>query len=233
MLAALPPEFREVLILREMEDMSYRDNAAVTDVPIGTVMSRLARAHNDPGKMGIGKRMSCPERPRTQCLPDGELDETNARGAELHIESCDACRLSRMETEALGHYIRHGAARYSAPGERRRSFWFGAAGGATFTALAAGLALFVMLPPSPASLTGAVTDAHVRALMSGHTIEVLSSNHHTVKPWFAGRVPISPPVADFAREGFALAGGRTDVVAGSQALAPLYPQPPKIHVRSP
>lgn len=44
MLAVLPTEFREVLILREMEDMSYRDIAAVTSVPMGTVMSRLARA---------------------------------------------------------------------------------------------------------------------------------------------------------------------------------------------
>ncbi len=43
-IAELPDEYREVLILREMEDMSYRDIAAVTGVPIGTVMSRLARA---------------------------------------------------------------------------------------------------------------------------------------------------------------------------------------------
>jgi len=44
LIADLPEEFREVLILREMEDMSYREIAEVTGVPIGTVMSRLARA---------------------------------------------------------------------------------------------------------------------------------------------------------------------------------------------
>lgn len=44
MVAGLPVEFREVLVLREFEDMSYRDIAAVIGTPIGTVMSRLARA---------------------------------------------------------------------------------------------------------------------------------------------------------------------------------------------
>jgi anti-sigma factor RsiW len=67
-----------------------------------------------------------------------------------------------------------------------------------------------------------LVDAHTRALMSGHVIEVASSNHHTVKPWFAGRVPVSPPVADFAADGFALAGGRIDKVAGSAAAVVVY-----------
>ena len=58
--------------------------------------------------------------------------------------------------------------------------------------------------------------------MSGHTIEVVSSNHHTVKPWFAGRVPLSPPVADFAKEGFTLAGGRADDVAGARTAVVVY-----------
>src|SRR5581483_4818673 len=53
-------------------------------------------------------------------------------------------------------------------------------------------------------------------------IEVASSNHHTVKPWFAGRVAISPPVADFAEEGFALAGGRTDTIARTRAAVVVY-----------
>jgi anti-sigma factor RsiW len=188
--------------------------------------------------------MTCPEQLRTQCLLDGELDAKDAREAEHHIESCEECRQWRTETDALGHYIRHDATRYSAPGNlaarigatldaedhrpaydrsiRRRSFWFGAAGGAGISALAACLALFMMLPPSGGTLTEAVTDAHIRALMSGHVIEVASSNHHTVKPWFAGRVPVSPPVTDFARDGFALVGGRTDTIAGSQAAVVVY-----------
>jgi anti-sigma factor RsiW len=194
--------------------------------------------------MGIGERMTCPEQLRTQSLLDGELGEKDARAAKHHIERCDECREWRTETDALGHYIRHDATRHTAPRAlasrigaaldaedrrlvhdrtiRRRSFWFGAAGGAGFSALAASLILSMMLPPSAGTLTEAATDAHIRALMSGHVIEIVSSNHHTVKPWFAGRAPLSPPVADFAADGFALAGGRTDMIAGSQAAVIVY-----------
>jgi anti-sigma factor RsiW len=192
--------------------------------------------------MGIGERMTCPEHMRTQSLLDGELDEKDAREAEQHVQSCEACRQWRADADALGHYIRHDASRHSAPRQlaaridaaldaedhrlthdgRRRSFWFGAAGGAGFSALAAGLVFALLLPPSADSLTEAVADAHIRAMMSGHAIEVVSTNHHTVKPWFVGRVPLSPPVTDFAADGFALAGGRTDMIAGSQTAVVVY-----------
>jgi anti-sigma factor RsiW len=188
--------------------------------------------------------MTCPELLRTQSLLDGQLDQQDARAAEHHLESCAECRQWQTEADALGHYIRHDATRHSAPrllaarigaaldaedrrlvqdGRiRKRSFWFGAVGGAGFSALAAGIVLTVLLPPSIGSLSEAVTDAHIHALMSGHVIEVASSNHHTVKPWFAGRAPLSPPVADFTRDGFVLAGGRTDTIAGSRAAVVVY-----------
>ncbi len=58
--------------------------------------------------------------------------------------------------------------------------------------------------------------------MQGRTIEVVSSDHHTVKPWFAGRAPLSPPVADFAAEGFPLAGGRLDRIGAARAAVVVY-----------
>jgi anti-sigma factor RsiW len=194
--------------------------------------------------MGRGEFMTCPEHLRTQSLLDGQLGEKDAREAERHIETCAECRQTRAEIEALGHYIRHDSTHYSAPrllaarigaaldaedrqpARRNRvhqhSFWFGAAGGAGISALAAVFAFFLILPPSAGTLTEAVTDAHVNALASGHIIEVVSSNHHTVKPWFAGRVPVSPPVTDFARDGFTLAGGRVAMIAGSRAAVVVY-----------
>ncbi len=93
-IALLPDEYREVLILREMEDMSYRDIAEITGVPIGTVMSRLARARAMLKEkwMAEGSRMNCPETLRTQAYLDGEMDGARATEAERHIEGCAECQ---------------------------------------------------------------------------------------------------------------------------------------------
>jgi anti-sigma factor RsiW len=104
----------------------------------------------------------------------------------------------------------------------RRGFWPGAFSGAGITALAAGLAIVALQPPSAASLADQIMEAHTRALMSGQAIAVASSDHHTVKPWFAGRIDISPPVQDFASEGFKLTGGRLDRVGRAPAAVVVY-----------
>ena len=101
-------------------------------------------------------------------------------------------------------------------------FWRGAFSGVGVSAMAAGLAVMVLSPPSPATLTDAVTTAHIRALTTGRAIAVASSDHHTVKPWFSGRIALSPPVADFADRGFKLTGGRLDRVAGAPAAVVVY-----------
>jgi anti-sigma factor RsiW len=189
-------------------------------------------------------RMSCDETLRTQALIDGELDDAAAIEAERHMFGCEDCKALGESDMRLSHAIRGDATHFDAPPglkskidatldtEARknarspqrstRSFWLGAASGGAAMALAASIALFLILPPSAATLEETVFDAHTTALMSGRTIEVVSSNHHTVKPWFAGRVPLSPPVADFASEGFALAGGRVGKVADAPAAVVVY-----------
>jgi anti-sigma factor RsiW len=94
--------------------------------------------------------------------------------------------------------------------------------GGGLTALAAALAVFVVLPPSAATLTASVVEAHGRALTSNQTIMVVSTDHHTVKPWLAAHVAISPPAADFTSDGFPLVGGRADEVAGTRAAVAVY-----------
>jgi anti-sigma factor RsiW len=101
-------------------------------------------------------------------------------------------------------------------------FLGGFLGGAGVSGLAAALLALAVLPPAPDALADRVVRAHTLALMSGRMIQVVSSDHHTVKPWFAGRIDISPPVHDFAAQGFKLTGGRIDSLAGQRAAVVVY-----------
>ena len=191
--------------------------------------------------------MSCAETLSTQAFIDGEITGPEAEAVERHIEGCADCQVFCADAAALSDAIRTHAPRYAAPASLRRrvaaildkeealaahpprsripgrpGFWRGAFSGAGVTALAAGFAVLAFLPPSASTLADQVTLAHTTALMRGREIEVVSTDHHTVKPWFAGRLPLSPPVADFAPQGYKLIGGRVDKVAGAPAAVVVY-----------
>jgi len=181
--------------------------------------------------------MSCDHLLKTQSYLDGQLSGAESDAAERHLQACVECQQFAAQTADLSDALRN-ATRHQAPEFLRarvqaalkreaaptkvRAFWWGAASGGGASALAAALALFLFLPPSAASLAEAVADAHARALTSGHTIMVASSNHHVVKPWLAAHAGISPPATDFAGQGFVLTGGRTDTIGGNQAAVSVY-----------
>lgn len=192
--------------------------------------------------------MTCERALEVQAYADGELDAVSALSVEQHIETCAECRAlhdgiveMRAALKRDARYYRPAAAfaqriqgdiaREERTTRRRATFgsrpfwppfWIGAFGGVAATALAASLALFVMLPSAQDQLANDVASAHVRSLIGDHLIDVASSNHHVVKPWFAGRADISPPVADYAAEGFTLVGGRLDYVDGRRAAVLVY-----------
>jgi anti-sigma factor RsiW len=194
--------------------------------------------------------MSCPETLRTHAFIDGEVDGAEAEAVERHIAGCAECQALCADAAMISDALRAEASRYAAPAslrlrvqaalaaadERRAparairlpraapGFWPGLFSGAGVTALAVGLAGLMLLPPSASTLADAVTSAHTDALMHGREIAVVSTDHHTVKPWFAGRIALSPPVADFAAEGYRLVGGRVDQAAGAPA-APGHDRP--------
>ena len=110
----------------------------------------------------------------------------------------------------------------SRPSRTGRPFWLGLLSGIGGSAVAAALALVMWLPAAPSPFLDELATAHVRSLMPEHLIDVVSSDRHTVKPWFAGHTDVSPTVVDFAAQGYVLVGGRADYLDHQRAAVVVY-----------
>ena len=160
-----------------------------------------------------------------------DLQEVRAKlRRELQFERAPATLQARI-SEALDRETRRPqGVPQGAPGglerargvRRSRPFWMGALGGFGGAAAAAMLALFILMPARPDPMLDELVNAHVRSLMPDHLIDVVSSERHTVKPWFAGHADVSPVVADFESQGYKLVGGRADYFDRQRAAVVVY-----------
>jgi anti-sigma factor RsiW len=195
--------------------------------------------------------VQCAESLRVQALFDGEVDAVAAADIERHVEHCEECRTLLQDLGMVRTALRRDLVYAQAPAalrdqvarmldqegvqtnhtppmERRvvrprhRSFWAGAFGGAGGTAIAAMLAFFLLTPRLSNPLPDELVNSHVRSLMPAHLIDVVSTDKHTVKPWFAGHADVSPTVADFEQQGYRLIGGRVDYLEHQRSAVVVY-----------
>src|SRR6266480_1260861 len=157
---------------------------------------------------------------------DGELDPANARALEQRIQSEPGLAAERDRVEALQRVLRSKFPLAPAPAHLRerieraaglrrlpaRPTWLALAASVALAVIVSSSSTFIALAPPGDATADAVVSDHIRALMAPQPADVASSDRHTVKPWFNGRIPESPRVVDLAGNDFPLIGGRIDVV---------------------
>jgi mycothiol system anti-sigma-R factor len=178
---------------------------------------------------------------------DHELDLVRSLEAEQHLRECPACLRRYEEQQTLRKVIADRSLYFEAPQglrgrvrtavrqasrvkpqpERRAwdlgRLWLRVLSPVAVAAVVLLAALpWLTRPSADNRLAQEVVSAHVRSLMAGHLTDVASTDQHTVKPWFNGKVTFSPPVTDLAAQGYPLIGGRLDVLREQPVAALVY-----------
>jgi anti-sigma factor RsiW len=171
---------------------------------------------------------------------DGELDLANTRETERHLQSCADCRGTERTIRELRSALTSDAPGYRASAHLRKrvraalrreaksspqtlSPWLMFATGAAFAAVLVGAVLFQTMHQARSNtIVDQVVANHVRSLLATHLVDVVSSDQHTVKPWFDGKIDFAPEVRDLSANGFPLVGGRLDYLDGKTVVALVY-----------
>jgi mycothiol system anti-sigma-R factor len=177
---------------------------------------------------------------------DGELDPAGEIALAAHLESCADCARYLAEQQAWRGIIQRRAPRHAAPAALRRRLadtieeaerpagpatrrhvggwrqWAIAASVAFAVIASSSLTAYIVRPGDDDRLVRELVSDHIRSLMADHLTDVASSDQHTVKPWFHGRLDLAPPVDDLASDGYPLVGGRLDYVEQRPVAALVY-----------
>ena len=180
---------------------------------------------------------------------DGELDLSRTIEMETHLESCADCARELERQQQLRAALQRSSLAYAAPAalrekiqaslrsavppvearepsSARRPFaflqWAGAFAVLALCVITAWQFVPGLRGRGDQQLTAEILDSHVRSLEANHLMDVASTDQHTVKPWFDGKLDFSPPVEDLAGDGFPLVGGRLDYLEGRHVAALVY-----------